>query len=523
MAFTFSKFVDGVVIWATRYSNFLILLLIVLILLYLWVRVPSGLPPCPKWVWPGFAHSLIVKGDLSALFRRLRGEHGDVFSFWLAGQLVVVINGFQKIKEAFIDDASNFAWRPDILNCDLFHYGVINTSGRHGREQRQVTKAALGHLHGRGLTPMLAEEVKAFMAAVEREEHAAFDPSTLIQSAMYSSMCGVLVGHRLDYSDQKVSEGVSHFNDNIKLYSDCRLPNFFPFEKFLIGDTFDTKFLRINMADIYRKLINEETELHLEQEGGDRSDDFLSFYMSAVLQQQEIDQKKKEEEEKEGGKKKGKNQEKESSINRLNMQAAVYDILWHGTVSTAAALQWALVFLLHHPDAQARAQDEIDANFAKGTAPLAAEDRKKLPYLDAMVLEVLRMSNVVPFSMAHSVLKEVKFHGYRIPTNAVVVPNLDSVLMDPQLFPNPQAFQPERFLSASTGEVASPAYFIPFCFGNRGCLGDKITKDAIFHFLFGILQNYQLQPEDPSKLPPLTRGYKVVSLPKDYKVRFMPR
>ncbi|MCB4745088.1 MAG: cytochrome P450 [Sulfurovum sp.] len=98
-------------------------MLIVVIIVYLWVRVPGGLPPCPKWVLPGFSHSLIVKGDLAALFRRLRREHGDVFSFWLAGQLVIVINGFQNIKEAFIDDASNFAWRPDILNCDLFHYG----------------------------------------------------------------------------------------------------------------------------------------------------------------------------------------------------------------------------------------------------------------------------------------------------------------------------------------------------------------------------------------------------------------
>jgi hypothetical protein len=123
MAFSASKTVDAVLNWASRYNQFLILILIVLIVLYLWVRVPRGLPPCPKWVWPGFAHSLMVKGDLTHLFVRLRAEHGDVFSIWLGGRLVVVINGFQKIKEAFIDDGSNFSWRPDILNCDLFHYG----------------------------------------------------------------------------------------------------------------------------------------------------------------------------------------------------------------------------------------------------------------------------------------------------------------------------------------------------------------------------------------------------------------
>ena len=144
MAFAFSKVVDGVVLWVTRYSNFLALLLIVLVIIYLWVRIPSGLPPCPKWVWPGFSHSLMVKGDLAALFRRLRREHGDIFSFWLAGQLVVVINGFQNIKEAFIDDAANFAWRPDILNCDLFHYGEFGPPppGPRGKKimDRQMNK-----------------------------------------------------------------------------------------------------------------------------------------------------------------------------------------------------------------------------------------------------------------------------------------------------------------------------------------------------------------------------------------------
>lgn len=77
--------------------------------------------------------------------------------------------------------------------------GLINTSGRHGREQRQVTKAALEHLQTKGLTPMIAEEVEAFIQAVDREEQAPFDPRILTQSAMYSTLCGVLFGHRLKY------------------------------------------------------------------------------------------------------------------------------------------------------------------------------------------------------------------------------------------------------------------------------------------------------------------------------------
>ena len=84
------------------------------------------------------------------------------------------------------------------------------------------------------------------------------------------------------------------------------------------------------------------------------------------------------------------------------MQAVAYDILWHGTTSMAGALQWALLFLLHHPDKQARAQDEIDANFPQGNPPLTAEERSKLPYLEAMVLEVGTVETVIRIDFKHT-------------------------------------------------------------------------------------------------------------------------
>jgi hypothetical protein len=89
--------------------------------------------------------------------------------------------------------------------------------------------------------------------------------------------------------------------------------------------------------------------------------------------------------------------------------------------------------------------------------------------------QVFRLGQVLPFGMARAVLKEVKFHGYRIPTNAVVVPNLDSVLMNTKTFKEPEAFKPERFISKTTGQVSCPAQFIPFFFG------ESVLKEHRFH------------------------------------------
>ena len=82
---------------------------------------------------------------------------------------------------------------------------MICTSGRHGREQRQVSKAVVDRLHSQGLTPIMTEEVQAFIEAVEKEEQAPFDPHILMQSAMYSSLCGMLFGHRLGYGYEVLS------------------------------------------------------------------------------------------------------------------------------------------------------------------------------------------------------------------------------------------------------------------------------------------------------------------------------
>ena len=83
-------------------------------------------------------------------------------------------------------------------------------------------------------------------------------------------------------------------------------------------------------------------------------------------------------------------------------------------------------------------------------------------------VQVLRFANVVPFGIAHSALKESFVNGYRIPTNAVVISNLDSVLMDQDLFENPRQFDPSRFLTSS-GSLDVPAHFIPFFFGENTC------------------------------------------------------
>ena len=76
-------------------------------------------------------------------------------------------------------------------------------------------------------------------------------------------------------------------------------------------------------------------------------------------------------------------------LSATNMQACAYDILWHGTVSLASALQWAFLCMLNFPDVQEKARDEILAAISVDDVSVCDfDDRERLPFVKALVLEV---------------------------------------------------------------------------------------------------------------------------------------
>jgi cytochrome P450 len=76
-----------------------------------------------------------------------------------------------------------------------------------------------------------------------------------------------------------------------------------------------------------------------------------------------------------------------------------------------------------HPELQAKAQAEIDNVVGSGRLPTLA-DRAQLPFVEAVVLEVYRYGEVLPLGVAHRVIDDDMYHGYYIPKNSLVIPNM---------------------------------------------------------------------------------------------------
>ena len=143
-----------------------------------------------------------------------------------------------------------------------------------------------------------------------------------------------------------------------------------------------------------------------------------------------------------------------------NLQRLVVELFGGATDTTSSATLWALAYLLHHPHVQDRCHQEILTVVGKERQP-NIEDREEMTYLEATIMETLRLSGTSPLAFPHSVSRDVTLAGYVIPQGALVLPYLDSALRDPGVWEGPDQFRPERFLDPD-GQLVKPAEFIPF-------------------------------------------------------------
>jgi len=146
-----------------------------------------------------------------------------------------------------------------------------------------------------------------------------------------------------------------------------------------------------------------------------------------------------------------------------------------------------------------------------------------MPYTEATICEVLRMSSLVPIGLMHRTLVDKVVNGFLIRKGTGVLGNLYSAHYNPAYWNDPEKFLPERFLSASGQKIKNPPAFIPFEIGKRRCLGENLAMETLFLFVASIFQTsrmtkYKVGDElDLLGFPGFTRN------PKPFFVRIQMR
>ncbi|KAH8984171.1 cytochrome P450 [Lactarius hatsudake] len=113
---------------------------------------------------------------------------------------------------------------------------------------------------------------------------------------------------------------------------------------------------------------------------------------------------------------------------------------------TAVAMSSLFLALILYPEVQKRAQAELDSVISRDRLP-TYDDKPRLPYIEAISKELTRWHMVTPMGIPHSPTDDDFYKGYFIPKGAVVIADAWAVLHDPELYPDPEAFNPDRFLN----------------------------------------------------------------------------
>ncbi|KAF8653529.1 hypothetical protein AX16_003913 [Volvariella volvacea WC 439] len=150
-----------------------------------------------------------------------------------------------------------------------------------------------------------------------------------------------------------------------------------------------------------------------------------------------------------------------------------------GGDTTVAAIQAFFFAMAKYPEVQARAQAEIDSVVGNDRLP-SLKDWDNLPYIRALVWEVLRWHSIGPLGIPHVSTEDDVYDGYFISKGTRVLVNIWSMLHDPEVYRNPDDFNPSRFLKTGESEPERDPRLICFGFGRRICPGRLMAEVSMF-------------------------------------------
>ncbi|KAJ7483464.1 cytochrome P450 [Mycena latifolia] len=197
-----------------------------------------------------------------------------------------------------------------------------------------------------------------------------------------------------------------------------------------------------------------------------------------------------------------------------------------GADTTVSALGTFFLAMLSNPEAQKKAQMEIDSVLGNGHLP-DFDDQDSLPYVSAIVKEVLRWRSVTPIAIPHFLPTEDEYKGYRLPAGSIVIPNAWAILHDEAMYPEPYAFKPERFLLDDKPNPAVRSPDAAFGFGRRVCPGRHMASSSVWIAAVSVLATFDITKaigDDGQVIEPTYEYFPgLVSMPLPFKCSIKPR
>ncbi|XP_038672650.1 cytochrome P450 2K1-like [Scyliorhinus canicula] len=485
-----------------------ILLLSSLLVIFL-IYLLAGSGGSPQTNYPPGPRPLPIIGnlhqlDLKRLYKslvELSEKYGSVYSVRLGPEKVVVLAGYETVKNALINHADVFLGRPDvpIMNVLKEGSGVVWSNGEPWKQMRRFMLTTLRDfgMGKKSIEEKIIEEAGFLVRKIESYEDQPFSTDVITNFATANVICSIVFGDRFDYEDKTFLNIGNMVHESFRLLGSpmVQVFNAYPFLRFLPGSHKEIckqfemlKTCLKDIIDVKQQELNEN--------------DIRSFIDTYIVRQQE-----------EAG-------NPDTYFHEKNLLITTSDLFIAGMGTAATTIRWALYIMIKYQDIQGKVQEEIDRVIGSERSP-RMEDRKHMPYTDAVIHEVQRFANIAPLGIPRTTTVDINFQGYFIAKGTYIIPLLASVLYDKSQWEKPDEFNPAHFLDAN-GKFVRRDAFIPFSTGRRICPGETLAKVELFLFFVALLQKFDLHSPPGVTGLDLTPVVGGILNPKPHKVCVKP-
>ncbi|XP_034151480.1 cytochrome P450 2K1-like [Esox lucius] len=454
-------------------------------------------PPGPRPL-PLLGNILIM--DLKRPYRtlcKLSKKYGSVFTMHFGPKKVIVLAGYKTVKEALVNQAQDFGDR-DIT--PVFHdlnqgHGILLANGDSWKEMRRFAMTNLKDfgMGKKGSEEKILEEIAYLIEELKKHEGNALDTSKPVTFAVSNIISAIVFGSRFEYTDPPFIAMVNWANENARLMGSASIQiyNMFPWLGPWIKNLMVAKKNIVDWKSEVMEIIRGLKEtLNPEMSRG--------FVDSFLVRKQTLEELGN----------------MQSLYHDDNLVFSVTNLFTAGADTTGTTLCWGLLLMAKYPHIQDLVQEEITRVI--GSRQPLVEDRKNLPYTNAVIHETQRLASIVPMSIPHTTSRDITFQGYFIKKGTCVIPLLTSVLHDEGEWESPHTFNPAHFLDEQ-GRFIKKEAFMPFSAGRRVCLGESLARMELFLFFTSLMQHFRFSPppgvtEDDLDLTPAV-GFTLGPLP----------
>ncbi|RWR96690.1 cytochrome P450 CYP736A12-like protein [Cinnamomum micranthum f. kanehirae] len=425
------------------------------------------LPPGPK----GFPilGCLPMLGRFPHLtFHKWAKQYGHIMHMKLGHFPTVVVSSPQAALQFLKTHDLVFASRPLTETGRLISYNYkamsLTPYGMYWRNIRKLcTLELLSSVKIDSFRPQREEEVGLLVGSLKEaaEAHEVVDLTIKVGAFSRDMTNRMVMGKK--YMEDSLREGGFNFKEVseevLYLVGAFNIAEFIPWTRDLDLQGLGRRMRAANHAfDIFLERIIDE---HVENKDEKRQKDFVDYILSLMD-----------------------SNHYEFEFDRSNMKAILLEMVVAATDTTFTTMEWTLSELIKNPSAMKKAQQELETMVGKERV-VDESDLVKLDYLDMVIKESMRLHPPAPLLLPHESMEDCTVCDFHIPKGSRVLINAWAIGRDPDAWPNPDEFSPERFIGTKVDVRGRDFQLVPFGSGRRGCPGMQLGLTVV---KFGVAQ-----------------------------------